>query len=83
MTEFDKQYLTPRDKIRNEALKKSNEIFGTPYTEMNEYNGAQQSEYESIMQALAYVLNKLTHLDDYVRNHRYPDIHLQKRMEGK
>lgn len=64
------EFLSLSDKIRDEMERRSREAFGGNSRKMVEYKAPTQSDLEEIKQALKYILEKLTQLDRYVRDHK-------------
>jgi hypothetical protein len=85
MSDDESRFVTVHDRVRQKMMKTTHEQFGYkhPDLDMKEYVAPTQTDLDEIKQALKYILQKLTSLDDYVRQHRYKPGMYEKRLDKK
>lgn len=73
------EYVSLKDKIRENMQEKTCEANGIKHVPMKSYKVANLDDIDEIKKALAYILEKLTDLDYFVRGRQYR----QNRKQGK
>lgn len=67
----DPEYVSLPERMREEMLRRTAQEFGGQHKEIKKYVAPAQSDLDEIKSALKFILEKLTSLDRYVREHRF------------
>lgn len=77
----DGEYVSLPERMRDEMARRTAQEFGVKYKEIKEYKAPTQNDLDEIRKALKYILERLTSLDRYVREHRFKPGQYEKHQD--